>query len=195
MNADDSAILKRLAVSGLESCLIKLSKVSAGTWQISNARVFRGMLDEAVKQHDFKNPIAVAVYFNIKGEFPFTSVMLFDSNDIECISKCFMSYSCPGALSRIQSEEVLLLELGNILLNSLFNSVLNALNKSVMPSVPEYISGDFRHIVGVLGAGIDATQSFRIISATLAVKCDKCSSKSEVFAMIPEDLAIELGRM
>jgi hypothetical protein len=195
MNDNESGILERLAVSGLERCLVKLSKVSTGTWQITKARVFRGMLADAVKQHDFKNLIAVAVYFNIKGEFPFTSVMLFDPNDIECISKCFMSYSCPGARSPIQPEEVVLLELGNILLNSLFNSVLNALKKSVMPSVPEYIAGDFRRIVEVLGAGIDATQNFRIISATLAVKCDKCSSKSEVFAMIPANLAVELCRM
>ncbi|MCX5785028.1 MAG: hypothetical protein NTX59_05020 [Elusimicrobia bacterium] len=195
MNAKENGILERLAVSSLEKCLAKLSKVYAGAWQITDTRVSKGTLDEAVRQHDFKNPAAAAVYCNVQGEFPFTSMMFFDPNDMEYISKCFMGCSFPAARGLLQFKEEMLLELGNILLNSLFNSVLNALKRSVMPSVPKYIAGDFHHIVEVLGTGIDATQNFRIITATLTIKRDKRSIKSEMFAMIPDELAIEMARM
>ena len=115
--------------------------------------------------------------------------MLFDPLDMECISKCFMGYSYPRGAVTTQTEEVMLLELGNIVLNSLINSALNALKLSLMPSVPAYLEGDFRDLANGLAPGGDLKQNFRIITATLAIKSDKRSTRSEVIALVPEELA------
>jgi hypothetical protein len=194
MDAESTGILERLALSGLEKCLAKLSKVSTGTWQITDIKVSRGTLEDAVKQHDFKNP-AATVYVNVKGRFPFTSMMLFDPKDIECISKCFLGYYFSGAQGLARAEEMMLTELGNIVLNSLINSVLNALKRSVIPPVPNCVNGDACRLVERLGAGMDLKQNFRIVTLTLAIQHDKRVSRSEVFGMIPEELEKELEWM
>ena len=141
MNAKENTALERLAALSLEKCLVRLSKVSAGTWQLVDTGGSSGTPGNAVGKYDFKNQPAAAVYFDIKGDFPMTSLMIFDPADIDCISKCFLGYSFPRQGGISHSDEVMLLELGNIVLNSLSNLVFNALGESFMPLCPT-ISGN-----------------------------------------------------
>ena len=194
MNAKENTVLERLAVSSLEKCLVKLSKVSAGTWQLAETAESSGTPGSAVGKYDFKGQPAAAVYFDIKGEFPMTSVMIFDPADIDCISKCFLGYSFPKQGGISASDEVMLLELGNIVLNSLSNSVFNALGESFMPSVPKFISGNAVSIAEGLRNVAGASTVFRIISSTLALGVDKRLSTPKVIGLIPEELAQALER-
>lgn len=181
--------------ASLKKCLARLSGVSAGTWELLGISASQGTTEDAVKLHDFVNPAASAVYFNLGGGLPFTTIMLFDPSEMECISKCFMGYSYPRGAATTQAEEVMLLELGNIVLNSLINSAMNALKLSLMPSVPAYLEGDYRVLVNGLAPGGDVKKSFRIIGAALGIKSDKRVTRSEVIALVPEDLALQFERL
>jgi len=187
MTDNSSEILSRMTEASLKKCLVRLSGVSAGTWELLGVSASRGTLENAVKLHDFKNPSAGVVYFGIGG-FPLTTLMMMDPLDMECISKCFMGYSFPRGAATTQPEEVMLLELGNIILNAVINSALNALKKSGMPSVPAYLEGDALRLLEGLGASVDPKKNFHIITATLAMRSDKCEAKTEVVALIPEEL-------
>ena len=118
--------------------------------------------------------------------------MLFDPGEMECISKCFMGYSFPRGEVTTQAEELMLLELANIILNSVINSTLNALRKSGIPSVPAYLEGGLSRLLAGLGAGADPQKTFRIIAATLAIRSDNHTARSEVLALVPEELELEL---
>ena len=194
MNAKENTVLERLAVSSLEKCLVKLSKVSAGTWQLAETAESSGTPGSAVGKYDFKGQPAAAVYFDIKGEFPMTSVMIFDPADIDCISKCFLGYSFPRQGGISPSDEVMLLELGNIVLNSLSNSVFNALGESFMPSVPQFVAGDALRIAEKVRAAAGAALTFNIVASTIAIQCDNRVSRSKVIALVPEQLALALER-
>ncbi|MBI4802116.1 MAG: response regulator [Elusimicrobia bacterium] len=194
MDDKTNELLERLAVSSLEKCLARLSKVSAGTWRMESAGVRRETLEDALKRHDFKSSGAAAVYFNVPGEFPFASLALFEPDEIEYISKCFPGYFFSGDRALKPSEEVMLLELGNILLNSVVGAVSDGLKKIFMPAVPRYIQGDARRLAGELGAIMDLQRNFRIITLALDSRCGKNVSRSEMFAVIPEELADELER-
>ena len=191
MNAESSGALERLTASSLEKCLAKLTKVSAGTWRIIDIKACCETPEDALRRHNFKSP-AAAVYSYIKGDFPFASMMLFDPDDIECISRCFLGYYFSGAPGLTRSEELMLLELGNIILNSIVGAVSDGFNKFLTPSIPQCIQGDSRRIVKELGAIMDLKQSFRIITFILAIQCDNRVSRSEVFGLIPQKLAEDL---
>jgi len=179
-----------LTEASLTKCLARLSSVSAGTWEILGISDFSGTLEDAVRRHDPKKP-AGAVYFNF-GELRLIAMMLLDPGDIECISKCFMGYSFPRGPVTTQTEEVMLLELGNIILNALTNSALNALKKSVMPPVPAYLEGDLNRLLEGVGAGVALKNNFRIIAASLAIKSDRSVARSEVLVLVPCELAREI---
>ncbi|HAH32545.1 MAG TPA: hypothetical protein DCL44_09565 [Elusimicrobia bacterium] len=193
MNSNSTDILHRLTASSLEKCLLRLSRVSAGTWRVLNIKISEGTLEDAVKQHDFTNH-AAAVYFGLKTGSTLTAIMLLNPADIECISKCFTGHSFPRGPHTTPAEEVMLQELGNIVLNSLVSSLLNTLKKHSIPAVPQYIEGDAAHITGGLGTVADLKQKFRMIKATLVIQFDKCETNSEVFIMIPDEMALELER-
>ena len=195
MNAKENTLLERLAALSLERCLVRLSKVSAGTWQLVDTIESKGTPGNAVGQYDFRNKPAAAVYFDIKGDFPMTSLMIFDPEDIECISRCFLGYSFPKQGGISQSDEVMLLELGNIVLNSLSNSVFNALGESFMPSVPQFVAGNAVRIAEGVRAVAGAGTVFRIVASTLAIRVENRLSTSIVLGLIPEELALTLERI
>jgi len=188
MTDESSGILARLIEASLQKCLARLAKVSAGTWELSGITAAPGTPEDAVKRHDFKNPKASLVYLSI-AEPRLTALIMFDPADMECISKCFMGYSFPGGPVTTQAEEMMLLELGNIILNSLINSVLNAIKKSAMPSVPAYLEGESGPLLAGLGAVVDLKKNFRIIAAKLAIGSGKSVAMSEVLVLVPEELA------
>jgi len=119
-------------------------------------------------------------------------VLLFDPEGLDCISKCFLGYSFPRSRSVSPSEEVMLLELGNILLNSLCNSVMNALRASLIPSVPRFAQGGRSRITEALATAPAAGPDSRIIAVTLGMRSGASESRCLVLLLLPEALALAL---
>lgn len=194
MEAKISAILERLAVSGLQKCCAKISRISAGAWEISGASVSVGTIEDALARHDFTHP-AVAVYFNVKGEFPFTSLMIVDLNDTGHILEAYLGSTFPHAGELTHPAEVMLTEIGNIILNSLMNSVLNAMKRSAMPPVPGCAHGDAGRLLAALGGGAAPGQDYRTVTASLCIRYGERVSRGEVIGLIPGELEHELERL
>ncbi|HBB66959.1 MAG: hypothetical protein A2X28_04910 [Elusimicrobia bacterium GWA2_56_46] len=192
MSENTNEMLNRVAVAGLRKCVEKLSRVSAGTWKVAGADVSMGTLDEAVKLRAPEEGEAAAVYFDVKGELPFIAILLFDPRDIDRISRCFLGYSFSASPRLNQAGELLLTELGNIILNSLAGAFSNAVKRIFIPSAPRCLRGEPQHLLGAMGASVDVKQSYRIISVKLDIQCDKSVTRCEVLGLIPEKLAQEL---
>lgn len=191
MTSNPNATLESLVIQSLAKCLQRLERVSAGTWQVAGAKVTTGTVGDALGGHNFKNP-AVAVYFNLKGISPLTAIMLFDPGDMECISKCFTGHSFPHGSATTMAEEVMLTELGNIVMNSLINGLLNALRRQSIPTIPGFAEGGLAELTAELGKTVNVKQGFRIITASLNLKWDAATAKVEAIALVPEELAMEL---
>lgn len=194
MSKEETGILERLVAASLEKCFLRISGVSGAAWRLTGVNISRGGLPETVNRHDFKNPDAYAVYIHVESGLPFTSLMLFDTDDVPRISKCFLGESLQEAAGIPQFNEVMLLELGNIVLNAIINQLQNALKKSAIPSVPMLLKGSPDEIAGALGVYLEPRQSFLVVTASLTVQCGPLADTGEVLAIIPEALAAALER-
>lgn len=186
--------LESLAALSVAKCLQRISRVSAGVWQVRGAKVSYGSVHDALKQHDFKNP-AAAVYITLPGAAALTGVMMFDPADLECVSKCFTGSSFPHGARVSPAEEIMLTELGNIVLNALMNTFLNGLKKSFFPATPVFIEGAIDPLAEELGRIPELGHDFRIITVTVDMSCDKRAARSEVLVLVPEELALELDNL
>jgi chemotaxis protein CheY-P-specific phosphatase CheC len=192
MSGNTNEELRSIAVSSLSKCVEKLSRVSAGTWSIAGADVSIGTLDDAIRRHAADDGDSTAVYFDVKGELPFVAIILFDPRDIASISKCLLGYAFSGSPALTQAGELLLSELGNILLNSFVSALSNALKRIFIPSAPRCLRGEPRYLLEAMGVAMDVKQSYRILSVRLDIRCDTSVTRSEVLGLIPEKLAQEL---
>ncbi|PKM97408.1 MAG: hypothetical protein CVU79_08520 [Elusimicrobia bacterium HGW-Elusimicrobia-3] len=183
--------LKSLSAQSVAYCLQRLSRASAGTWQVLDVKVSYGTFEDALKPHDFKRD-AVAVYMGLRGMSPLTAMMVFDPDDIACVSKCYTGQSFHREGKLTPADEMLLVELGNVVINSLISALLNALKKSFMPTVPKFVEGGKAKLAGELLNAVGINTSFRIITVTLGMSATECSAKSEMLALIPEEMALEL---
>lgn len=194
MDSPRNVTLESLSALGVAYCLQRLSHASAGTWQVTDAKVSYGTFEDALKQHDFGRP-AAAVYVGLKGRSPLTAMMLFDPADLGCVSKCYTGQSFHKGSKLTPADEMMLVELGNMVVNSLLGALLNPLKKGFMPAVPRFIEGDLPALAGQLLQAAGIKTSFRIITVMLEMRSGDCAAKSEVFALIPEEMALELENL
>lgn len=188
MDSKASRILESIALLSLEKCAVKLSRISAGKWSVSEARVSARTIDEAVKAHAASRGAGAAVYFEIAGDHPFTAMVVFRPEDIDIITRGFMGFSFATLPKLSQAQELVLSELGNIILNSIVSSLSNALKKAFMPSAPKCVQGEPRFLLEALWATVGNKEGHRLVAVSLDLDYDKAVTRSEVLVLIPESM-------
>jgi len=185
--------IKRLAAGGLSKCMLKTAEASSWAWELCDVSVAAGKMPDVVKLADLGKD-AAAVQINIRNGASLAAAMVFRSEDMGFISKCFVKSSLYRTEGVRDMEEGLLLEIGNIILNALASPLINALKISAIPSVPMLIKGGADAIAAGLGSCLDQKLEFRIISATLAMRREGRMARAGVVCILPEELAAEIER-
>lgn len=193
MDAKANKILERIAVASLEKCVSKLSRISAGTWSVAAAQVSCRSMEEAIKEHSSgPGGTGAAVYFEMRGDYPFTSMVIFRPDDIETLSRGFLGFSFSKLPNLNQAQELLLSELGNIIVNALISSLSNTLRRSFLPSAPKCVQGEPRFLLEALWASLGQSARNSLVTVTLDLQCDNKVTRSEVIAIIPENMETAL---
>lgn len=124
--------LEKLVSAGLNKCMLKLSAAAHGAWRLESVR-WRG----GWQQEDPPAGGREAVRVTVGHPAPLATILLFEGREAEHLCRCFVHDDLAAALGP-GSQQVTLLELGNIVLNAVINSLLKALKNTAIPSVPEY---------------------------------------------------------
>lgn len=178
--------LHALTLAGMDKCLQRLGRSSAGNWRLAGVEVTKGTLAHALAPYDGVQTAAVYMAMN---ELPLTGVMAANPADIEDISKAFTGHSFPRGSHITAAEEVMLTELGNILINVLVNIIINALKRSMLPALPLFVTGDAAALAGAIGA---PAAPCRLIEARVELTCGGPASELHLFALLPEPIAATL---
>ena len=188
MDSKASRILESIALLSLEKCAVKLSRISAGKWSVSEVRVSSRSMEDTLKEHGASSGQGAAVYFEISGEFPFTAMVVFRPEDIDTISRGFLGFSFSKMPSLSQAQELLLSELGNIILNSIISSLSNTLKRAFLPSAPKCVQGEPRFLLEALWTSVDPALRHHLVAVSLDLEFDKSVTRSEVLVLIPENM-------
>ncbi len=182
-----------LAAGGLSKCMLKTTDAYSWAWELCGVKVSTGKISDAVGQTGYGQS-AAAVQINLRNGSQFSAALLFRSEDAGFISGCFVNGPVYRTGGIKDLEEVLLLEIGNVILNALVNPLINALKKSAVPSVPMFIKGGPGSITAGLSACLDPELDCRIISASLAMRRDGRLARAGAVCVLPEELAAEIER-
>jgi len=194
MDLKASRILERIAVASLEKCVAKLSRISAGKWSVVAAHVSCRSMQEAIEEHSSgPGGTGAAVYFEVRGEYPFTTMVVFRPDDIETISRGFLGFSFSKLPNLNQAQELLLSELGNIILNALISALSNTLKRSFLPSAPKCVQGETPFLLEALWVSLGRSGRYSLVTVTLDLQCDNRVTRSEVIAIIPENMEAALA--
>lgn len=191
MDTENDTILEKIAGASMEKCLARLSRVSAGKWSVDAISVTRRSMEETIRDH--ASITGAAVYFKVTGEFPFTSMVIFRPEDIETISRGFLGFSFSKVPVLSQAQELLLSELGNIILNAFISALSNALHRSFLPSAPKCVKGETQFLLEALWSTLEGERPRSVVTITLDLQCDDNITRSEVVAVIPESLELALA--
>lgn len=186
-------ILERVARESMLKCVSRLSRLSTGKWSVGSVAVTTRSMSEAARERAGNaQRVGAAVYFDVKGDYPFSAMVVFSPDDAETLSRAFLGFSFSRLPKLSQAHELLLSEMGNIILNSLAGSLSAALNRQFLPSVPKCVQGEVPSLLEALWASLDRPGRHGVITVSLDLDCDGSEAAAEVIAVIPEELEAAL---
>lgn len=188
MNTEAERALGAIARAGLERCAAKLSRLSGAKWEVAGSAVKASTMAEISSAFGQAAEGGAAVFLEAAGEEPFSSMAVFRPEDIEVISRGFLGFSFSKLPVLSQAQELLLSELGNILLNSFLGALSNAVGRSYLPAVPKCVQGEAGFLAEALQATLDAGRPYAAALLTLELACDGLNTKIELIAAVPEGL-------
>lgn len=181
--------LETVTLQGLQKCLARLSRISTDNWRAASVKVYPGKAADALAPYASKDVAAVCM---VMDAMPLACVMAADPLDIECLSKGFTGHSFPNGGRITPADEIMLEELGNIVINAMVNSLLNALKSSVLPALPRFVHGTAERLTAELGPRMDLNKDYRIISVKVVLDCGGLRALLDLFTLLPEELARQL---
>jgi chemotaxis protein CheY-P-specific phosphatase CheC len=120
-------------------------------------------------------------------------MVIFRPEDIETISRGFLGFSFSKLPGFTQAQELLLSELGNIILNAVISALSNALQRSFLPSAPKCVSGETQYLLEALWSALGEERPNSVVTIMLDLQCDDAITRCEVVAVIPESLELALA--
>ncbi|MDA8243995.1 MAG: hypothetical protein M0025_07745 [Elusimicrobia bacterium] len=186
--------LREIAAESLEKCVSRLSRVSSGRWSVAGSAVACRSMTEAVKEHSGRAAgESAGVYFDIAGDYPFSSMVMFKTEDAEVFSKGFLGTSFTRFQNFGQAQELLFSELGNIILNSFAAAVSKAAGRPLIPSVPKCVRGETQFLLEALWSSMGAPGRRNMLTVTLDLSCCGSVTHTELIVLIPEALEAALS--
>lgn len=183
-------LLTSLALENLQRCALKLSAVSSGKWSITGSNLQLGTLDEEMKHCCMESDVEkAAIYVDIKGDTPFAAFILLRSEDMDRVSKSLFRNVLTSAPGPVGMSDLILCELGNILLNSLASALANFFNCIFLPSPPRCLKGAPEFLLEAMDMTLNVRDKFRILTINLEIKCEGELINGELMAFIPDSLA------
>lgn len=178
---------KKLSQEAVSSALKRLNRVSSGKWKLS--------WEENLVVSGRVNYDSVCVYFGAgEGQEAMHFALFFDRKDMGALSRNFIGYSFFVSEKMTKTEEMLVSELGNIILNSLVNVIGNKLGRPFIPSVPKIIQAEKEFALEVISAELPENRGKTELSEIISIECGGKEAVCEIFSFIPENMLATLKK-
>lgn len=156
-------LLKKIIETGLNKSVERINKISSYKWEIEKISFEIDNIDKET----------ICVYL-VAPSFNKVSFLFFvEKKDCDNIFRSFSGYSF-GHTNRItKAEELLISELGNIILNSVLSEIANRIKMTIMPQSPKTINGYKKFLLENISSMIETNINKTIISAVIYIKASQ----------------------
>jgi chemotaxis protein CheY-P-specific phosphatase CheC len=174
--SEKKANFKKIIDLSIPDILSKINSISSYKWEdLSNEEI------------DLGNYNSVCSYFEVKdSDYPMNFALFFNKGDVIELTKSFIGYNffVSGKISK--SEELLIQELSNIILNSIVSQISNLAKKVIIPSGPKIIESEKEFIFDVISRQLTDNSNREIFHYIFKIKCREKNIYCEVISFISE---------
>ena len=170
--------LKNAVYDGLLKSTERLNKVSLFRWKVEEVRF-------ELPKKDFES---VCVYLVSRNFNRFAFLLFIRKEDANKVFKIFSGYYLAASSEFKKSYELLISEIGNIILNSVLSEMANRLGRAIMPDVPIVINGDKKFILENISQMIEENKSKNPVSSTVLVEGGEDKIEMELYFFVENDI-------
>ncbi|MFH1618708.1 MAG: hypothetical protein ABIG11_02280 [bacterium] len=169
----------------LSHCLSKLSKMTGSPWLIEAGDMKWLPMPLLVREYSSDEQTGAAVYFDVAGDMPMSLMIVFHPRDTGIIARCFLGHSYPFLSHLNHLEELVLSELGNIVVNAFVGALANEMDSIMLPSVPRCVQGSRFALVEALQSTVKEPGRYSACKMPLRMESAGGSASSELLALFP----------
>lgn len=174
--------VKKIIASGLLRSCERLNKISVFKWDIKDVRF-------EIYNQDYES---LCVYLIAK-DFDRVCFLLFiDKKEAKDIFRVFSGYFLSDSLDFKKSYEILISELGNIVLNSVLSELANTLNTSIIPDIPRTINGSKMFLLENISLMLEENKTRVPFSSRVIASAGDNMISMEVYFFIDNNLLKKL---
>jgi len=177
MNLEMESI-KNIISKGLNKSIDKMNRISSFKWELENIKF------EVSKD----NNDCVAIYLLSKDFNKIAFVLFIKKEDANKIFKIFSGYYPDLSDSYKNSYEIILREVGNIILNSVLGEFANLMRIAIIPDLPKVISGEKFFILENISRIIEENILKIPISSVIKVKGRDKIMDMELFFFVDNEI-------
>lgn len=180
----EKSLWSEISQRAFDRAIERINKVSASKWDICYD----------VEPDD--NYDAICCYFQVKDpEREMSFAMFFRRDDLPHISKAFVGYGFFLSQKISRSEELLVEELSNIILNSIVSEISNILKEKIIPIGPKTVHAPKDTAMEVLSSALPENKSKVSLRSLIGFNFGDKKVSCEVYSFMPEVLASKLASL
>lgn len=182
MNMPKNMTWENISKKAFSKAVDKINKISVAKWETS----------DILPNND--NYDSVCCYFQVdEDDIPMSFAMLFRRSDLPAISKSFIGYGFFVSQKMTRSEELLMEELSNIILNCLISEISNFLGKKIIPSGPKTAQSPKDTAIEIISSALPANAGKITARADMAFVCGGNKIVCEIYSFLPKKFAEKIS--
>ncbi len=170
--------IKEIIKSGIENGLLRLNKISSFKWELKEIKF-------SIESTDYES---ICVYLTAKNWKKSFFSLFINKNEASKIFKLFSGYFLTSISTHNKSYEIIIAEIGNIILNSILSNIANKTKTVILPEVPKTINGEKKFILENLSTMIEENKNKLPLVVQLTMESMNETIKTEIYVFIEEDL-------
>lgn len=183
MNSQEKQIWDKISTRACRRALERINRISVSRWEIPSGST------EKIADYD-----SVCSYFQIlEPGLSMSFAMFFRRSDLPVISKSLTGYGFFVSQKVSRSEELLVEELSNIILNSLISEISNLLKRKIIPSGPKTVHSPRDAAMEIISSALPENSSKIVFETPVRFDCGGQEVVCEVYSFLPEDMAERLS--
>ncbi len=183
MNAPDKISWNEILAKTFEKAAEKINRMSVAKWEFSPQIPVRP-----------ENYDAVCCYFHVKDlSMPMSFAMIFRRSDAAAISKSLLGYGFFVSQKMSRSEELLMEELSNIILNCLISEIANFLKIKIIPSGPRTAQAPRDTAIEIISSLSEQSSRMVCVVSSAGFSCGGDKVFCEIHSCFDREIAEKLS--
>ncbi|MBI4057596.1 MAG: hypothetical protein HY399_08635 [Elusimicrobia bacterium] len=191
LTPQEQKALEDLIGSGIENSIQAMAKLYRENWSISSSSFRGGAPQDFYSTFKDGGEEEAGVYFSVQQDVPISFLIIFPRNSIQSLVDTLGKKHKASLGTPLKMEEVVLGEVGNILVNSFLGKLSDSFARPFLTSTPHFVRGPKRTLLDATLTSLEKPKD-QVLMAHVHMFSDRLSADCDFLSIFNSEFIQKL---